>query len=199
VKLSLNDSDCQPVENWTDRSDIYYLNDGDNTLELRQDEGDNTTGVMIDYIAVSRRQTHNEGRNVAPIAVVTASSGDPTGAAKGCVDGLREWTAKGTVGEWIKLDWGKTAVTTDKSVLYDRANMKDQVTSGTLSFSDGSSVKVGKLQNDGQAGTVITFPPKTIYWVKFVIDSVRSGTQNAGLAEMEVFSKEVSQTRNSVR
>lgn len=196
VKLSLNGSDCQTIENWTDRSDIYYLNDGDNTLELRQDEGDNTTGVMIDYIAVSRQQTHDEGKNMATSAVATASSGDPTAAAKGCVDGVREWTAKGTVGEWIKLDWGKTPVTTDKIILYDRANTKDQVTSGTLFFSDGSSVKVGKLQNDGQAGTVITFPPKAIYWVKFVIDSVRPGTQNAGLGEMEVFSKSL---RNSVR
>ena len=65
--------------------------------------------------------------------------------------------------------------------------MTDQVTSGTLSFSDGSSVQVGTLQNDGQAGTVVTFPPKKITWVKFTVDAVRPGTQNAGLGEMQVY------------
>ena len=75
----------------------------------------------------------------------------------------------------------------NKMVLYDLSNTADQVTAGTLSFSDGSTMRVGTLQNDGQAGTVVTFPPKTIKWVKFTVDSVRPGTEKAGLAEIQVY------------
>jgi hypothetical protein len=166
--------------------DIYYLNHGDNTFEIRQDEGDRAGGVMIDYVAVSRQPTHNEGRNVAPLAAATASSGDPAGSIKGCVDGRREWSADGAAGEWVRLDWPSPVKGVDKIVLYDKASTAEQVTSGTLSFSDGATVPVGKLQNDGAAGTVVTFAPKTIQWVKFTVDSVRAGTTHAGLAEMEV-------------
>jgi len=189
VTLSLNNKDGKPREHWTGRSDIYYLNHGANTFEIRQDEGDAADGVMIDYVAVSREETYNEGRNVAPEARATGSSGEAANAAKGWVDGLREWTAKGTAGEWLRLDWTPASKTVHKVVLYDRANRKDQVLSGTLSFSDGSSLPVGKLQNDGQAGMVVTFPPKTIQWVRFAVDAVRPGTENAGLAEIEVYWK----------
>jgi hypothetical protein len=54
---------------------------------------------------------------------------------------------------------------------------------------------VGKLQNDGQAGTVVTFPPKTIRWVRYTVEAVRPGTEHAGLAEMEVYAQE-RQARN---
>ncbi len=185
VKLSLNNCDYQPCENWTDRSDIYYLNHGDNTIEVRQDDGDQGKGVMIDYLAVSRELTHQEGENIAPSATASVSSGTAAAANKGCFDGLREWTANGTAGQWLRLEW-RAAVTVDRIILYDRANMKDQVLSGTLTFSEGSTMKVGKLQNDGQAGTVVTFDPKQITWVKFVVDSVRPGTEHAGLGEIEV-------------
>jgi hypothetical protein len=142
---------------------------------------------MIDYIAVSREETHDEGRNAAPEAVASASSGDPANAIKGCVDGRREWTAKGTVGEWIRLDWAQAPRRVHKIVLYDLASPRDQVVCGTLSFSDGSSISVGKLQNDGQAGTIVAFPPKTIQWVKFTVVAVRPGTVAAGLGEMGVY------------
>jgi len=187
VTLSLNDKNGSPREHWTDRSDIYWLNQGDNTFEIRQDEGDAAAGSMIDYIAVSREATHDEGRNVAPEAAASASSGDPANAIKGYADGRREWTAKGAVGEWIRLDWAPAARTVHKVVLHDLASGKDQVVSGALSFSDGSSIPVGKLQNDGQAGTVVTFPPKTIQWAKFTVVAVRPGTAAAGLAEMGVY------------
>lgn len=186
VTLSLNNQDGGPQERWTDRSDIYYLKDGANSFEIRLDEGDAGAGTLIDYIAVSREETHDEGRNVAPEAAATASSGGPANAVKGCLDGLREWTAKGTVGEWIRLEW-PAARTVHKVVLYDLASRRDQVVAGTLSFSDGSSMRVGRLQNDGQAGTVVTFPPKAIRWVRFTVDAVRPGTEYAGLAEMEVY------------
>jgi hypothetical protein len=186
VTLSLNNCDLRPRENWIDRSDIYYLNDGANTLEIRRDEGDSAAGVMVDYIAVSREPTHDEGANLAPSAALSASSGDPRGAAKGCVDGRHEWGAKGAKGEWMQLDW-PAAKSIGKVVLYDRANLRDQIVSGTLTFSDGSSIAVGKLQNDGQAGTVVTFPRKSVTWVRFTINSVRPGTESAGLGEMQAY------------
>ena len=188
IKLSLNNSDYKPTQSWVDHSAIYYLNHGDNSFEIEQDENDAGEGVHIDYIAVSRDATCIEGFNLSPGATVSASSGEPGRATKGCIDGNRnEWLALGTVGEWIKLNWSSPQ-TVGKVVLYDLSSMRDQVLGGTLSFSDGSSLHIGILQNDGQAGTVLTFPPREITWVKFTIDAVRPGTQTAGLAELQVFS-----------
>ena len=48
-------------------------------------------------------------------------------------------------------------------------------------------VPVGRLQNDGQAGTVIAFPPKTVTWMRLTIDKVRSGTVRTGLGQFEVY------------
>jgi hypothetical protein len=33
----------------------------------------------------------------------------------------------------------------------------------------------------------LSFPPKTVSWVIFAVDTVSEGTVNAGLAEMAVF------------
>ena len=187
VKFSENDSDCAPQLNWTDRSDIYFLESGDNTFEIRLDRGDAAAGLMIDYLAVSREPTYDEGVNIAPQATATASSGQPAGAIRGCaLDEASQWSAAGTQGEWIRLDWGAPqAIGTVR--LYDKPNLRDQVLSATLSFSDGSTLPVGRLQNDGQAGTLLAFPPKTVTWLKLTIDQVRSGTVSAGLGQFEVY------------
>jgi hypothetical protein len=191
VRLSLNNCDYQPEGNWIDRSDIYYLKHGANTFEVRQEDGDTGRGVFLDYIAVSREPTHDEGLNIAPNAAASASSGTAANANKGWVDdGLREWIAGGAKDEWIKFDWGTKTQNVSKVVLYDLASMKDQVTSGTLTFSDGSSLPVGKLQNDGQAGTIVTFPPRKINWLKFSVGAVRQGTSTAGLGEIEIYTQD---------
>ncbi len=58
-------------------------------------------------------------------------------------DYTREWaTTRQKSGAWLKLVWG-SAYTVNQVVLYDRPNTNDQITSATLSFSDGSSVPVG--------------------------------------------------------
>jgi hypothetical protein len=196
VKFSLNNSNCQPFLNWTDRSDIYYLNNGTNTFEIRQDEGDNGAGFMVDYIAVSRETTYDEGKNVAPEATATASSGNAIEAINGCPgDNAHEWSANGAAGEWIKLDW-KSPQKINKVLLYDKVSTNDQVTSGTLQFSDGTSMTLGKLQNDGQAGNVLAFPTKTITWIKYTVNSVRSEKSNAGLSEFEVYAPTDSVVKN---
>ena len=135
--------------------------------------------------------------NVALSATATASSQDPSsgslaskaidGVIKGYpVDESKEWvTLQGKAGSWIKLTWA-APVTVDKVVLYDRPNSDDQVTGGTLAFSDGSSVAVPSLNNAG-AATTITFAAKTVTSVQLNITKVSSTTYNVGLAEFEVW------------
>jgi hypothetical protein len=191
ISLAQNNSDNSTFNanhEWTNKSLIYYLNSGtSNTFEIRSDTGNNGNGVLIDYIDVSTETTYNEGQNLAPAATtVTQSSGSGANAKKGYVDYLAEWTATGAVNEWMNLSWG-TAQTINKVVLYGKANAATQVTSGRLTFSDGSTVAVGKLQKDGMAGTVIAFTAKSTTSVKFTVNSVASGTTNAGLGDFQVY------------
>jgi hypothetical protein len=90
-------------------------------------------------------------------------------------------------GAWLRLDWPDGPQCIGKVVLYDRAGVENQVTAGELSFSDGRTLPVGKLQNDGRAGTVVILPAKPIRWLKFTVTAVRPGTVNAGLGELEAY------------
>ena len=135
--------------------------------------------------------------NIAPAATVTASSDNPsTGqtaakAVDGVIDGYpgdytKEWaTVGGGVGSWLKLTW-TGAYTINKVVLYDRPNLGDQITGATLTFSDGSTVPVPALNNDGSA-TVVTFPAKTTTSLLMTVTAVSSSTQSVGLSEVQVF------------
>ncbi len=124
----------------------------------------------------------------------TENTGDDQTAAK-AIDGVplgypadysREWvTNREGAGAWIQVGW-TNAVTLDRVVLYDRPNLGDQITSGTLTFSNGSSVPVGALANDGTAVSV-AFAPRTVTWVRFTVGSVAAGTSSAGLAEIETW------------
>ena len=71
-------------------------------------------------------------------------------------------------------------------MLYDRPNTNDQITGGNIAFSDGSSVAVGSLPNDGSAYT-LTFAAKTVTTLQLNITSVSSTTENVGLAEIQVY------------
>ena len=57
-----------------------------------------------------------------------------------------------------------------------------------IKFDDGTSVKVGPLDNSG-APTIITFPPRVIKSLLFTVTDVSETTSitGAGLAELEVF------------
>ncbi|MFV2055434.1 MAG: LamG-like jellyroll fold domain-containing protein, partial [Thiohalomonadales bacterium] len=134
--------------------------------------------------------------NIAALASVNGSSHKVangqlvTSAVDGIIDGwptapTAEWSSnKETTGAWIELTW-PTTVTVDSVTLHDRINQYDQVTSGTLSFSDGSIVNVGALDNSG-AATTLSFAQKTITSLRFTIDSVSATTANSGLAEIIV-------------
>src|SRR5262249_42030195 len=112
----------------------------------------------------------------------------------GVVDGYpgdytREWaTVHQLNGAWIRLTWA-SAATLSQIVLHDRPNLTDNVLAGTLQFSDGSSINVGQLPNDG-TGLVISFSSRSVSWVQFNITNAVG--QNIGLAEFEAYGALVS-------
>ena len=134
--------------------------------------------------------------NVARTAVVTASSTykdySPRGAIDGVVGGYpgdnsNEWASNGeSTGAWLRLAWDRDQ-TVDRVWLFDRPNSLDQVISGTLSFSDGSSISTGELPDVASKGLEIKFPARQINWLKFTVTGTKPGTQNIGLSEIAVF------------
>lgn len=147
--------------------------------------------------AVTVRVTATQEINVAPYATATATSEDFSNGATApkAIDGVvggypgdstKEWTAVGGgVGSALTLTW-PTPVTLSKVILYDRINVADQVTGGTLTFSDGSVITVGALPNDGYPLTV-NFEPRATTSLVFTATSVSVSTSNVGLAEIEAW------------
>jgi hypothetical protein len=86
----------------------------------------------------------------------------------------------------LRLCW-RTHQTISRVTLFDRPNNLDQITSGMLVFSDGSTLTTGTLPDDAKQGLETTFPPKTVNWLMFVITGVKPGSPNIGLAEIQVF------------
>ena len=115
---------------------------------------------------------------------------------EGAVDGVVDPESKNSLNEWVsdgekntaflRLTWAKEEKV-KKVLLFDRPNLKDQVISGLLVFSDGSTIKVSTLPNDGKLYKEILFPEKKITWMSFIIDQVSSTTENTGLAEIAVY------------
>ena len=139
------------------------------------------------------------GTDVALTATATASSQNSTygqtadkaidGFTDGCCNGdyTHEWASQGEgVGAWLNLAW-TSAQRLDSVILYDRPNPNDQITSATLTFSDGSSVQVGSLPNDGSPLTV-TFTPRTVTSLLLTVTGVSATTGNVGLAEIQAYS-----------
>jgi LmbE family N-acetylglucosaminyl deacetylase len=159
------------------------------TFQLVVNDGQVNSSPAVVSIAVEK--------NVAPLATATASSQNTSTsqtankAIDGVIDGYpgdytKEWaTNGGKAGSWLKLTW-TAAQTVNAVILYDRPNSSDQIMGGNLAFSDGSSITIGALNNDGSA-TMFTFPNKTITTLQLNITSVSSSTSNVGLAEIQVF------------
>jgi uncharacterized repeat protein (TIGR02543 family) len=135
--------------------------------------------------------------NIAPLATVTASTQNTaTGqTAVKAVDGVisgypadatKEWASTGQgVGAWLNLSWS-TPYSVSQVVLYDRPNLNDNITGATLSFSDGSSLTVGPLNNNGTA-TTLSFPARTVTGLRMTVTGVSSSTAAVGLSEIQVF------------
>ena len=107
------------------------------------------------------------------------------GAAAGYPDAAgAEWVAaRGKAGTWIQLNF-PTPTLIDGVVLSDRPNLDDQITGGTLLFSDGSTIATGALADNGSART-IAFAPRIVTSLRLTVDSVSASTRNVGLAELE--------------
>ena len=163
------------------------------------DYGAEGSWLRRQYLAadVARLKSITTGSNIARTATVTASSANleagqtAAKAIDGVIDGYpgdytAEWaTAGGTTGSWLQLDWPEP-VQIDAVVLYDRPNGGDWVTGSTLSFSDGSSVAVGALNNTG-GGTTVTFAARTTTSLRFTVTAVGPTTGNVGLAELQAW------------
>ncbi|NQT03980.1 MAG: hypothetical protein HQ580_18285 [Planctomycetes bacterium] len=139
-------------------------------------------------------------KNIAGKAKVTASSTFEGYNAKAAVDGVvggypenisAEWASDGQkASAKLRLSWDKP-YTINRIWLFDRPNTHaDQIISGRLAFSDGSNISVGALPDDASAAKEITFSPRKVQWLEFVVSSVKPQTQNIGLAEIAVFTAE---------
>ncbi len=129
--------------------------------------------------------------NVASSATATASSeaaDTPQTNASAAIDGVinqwhtGEWGSNFELNPWLRLNWAYPQKVT-QVVLYDRNNLIDKANGGTLTFSDGSSIKVTGLDNSG-LGKIVTFAPKSITWVRFQVEGGDGWA--IGLSELEV-------------
>lgn len=135
--------------------------------------------------------------NIAPLAKVTTSSEkDSEHSAKKAIDGLigienqGEWvstssqTSWGAIDyPWIKLEWEKPQ-NINRIILYDRPIQQSHIAGGTLYFSDGTSIFVNQIPNNGTAKAV-NFPTKKVTWIKF--ETTDGNGLNIGLSEIEVY------------
>ena len=101
-------------------------------------------------------------------------------------DSSKEWaSAGGKTGTWLNLTWSSPQ-TLSSVRLYDRPNTSDNITGGTLTFSDGTTVTVPALDTAG-AATTVTFTPRSTTTLRFTVTGVSAATANAGLAEIETY------------
>lgn len=135
--------------------------------------------------------------NIAHSAKVTASScRDAHTLASNAVDGkIRilnkgEWVSKSAMtfwGEidypWIQLDWDNR-VTINKVILYDRPELNTHIAGGVLKFSDGTSVLVNQIPDDGSP-KVVEFSPRHTDFVRFEVTDADG--IHVGLSEIEVY------------
>lgn len=134
--------------------------------------------------------------NIAPLAKATASSWVEEGMASGVNDGIArieghgEWVSdvrETFWGEidfpWVRLGWDKP-VKIDRLLLYDRVSDISHTASVALRFSDGTTVDVGEIPEDGSPREVKLGGISTSYVVAEITDGTGS---HQGLSEIEVY------------
>lgn len=84
---------------------------------------------------------------------------------------------------WIQLDW-ESEVNINKVVLYDRPNADSHTAAGNLIFSDGSTIQVNLIPNNGSP-KVVDFASKNVKWIRFQVTDGEG--PNLGLSEIEVY------------
>ena len=136
--------------------------------------------------------------NIASRATVTVSSTHPDYSTDGLTDGVvdgfpgqirREWCTQGERDTaTVRLTWDHEQ-TIDRVWLFDRPNALDQIRSGLLIFSDGSTIPTGELPDAATQGLEIRFPAKRVKWLIFAVHEAKPDSQNIGLAEIAVFGR----------
>lgn len=133
--------------------------------------------------------------NLTQFATVTVSGVESGYSVDGATDGIvggypgpksEEWSAGSKVGATLTLTWNAPQAV-DRIALYDRPNLNDQITSGEITFSDGSTLAVGELPNDGKTPLMLRFPAKTITSLTFKVLGMTPASENAGLSEIAVY------------
>ena len=163
--------------------------------KYRSQRPKSNNNYLYSYVKLDEFFWKKDFSNIAFLANVSVSSENTLTnqlgikAVDGFIDGYphfpdHEWVAKGeTAGAWIQLSWSQ-AYTINKIVLYGRPNLHDIITSATLSFSDGSSIHIDDLPDNGK-GYEINFIAKTVEWIKFTVNTVVG--ESTGLSEFEVY------------
>ncbi len=135
------------------------------------------------------------GGDIAPNATVTVSGVENGYGFKGATDKIpggypdnrdNEWSSGQKVGATIRLTW-KTPQKIDRVQLFDRPNENDNALKSQLTFSDGTTVEVGALPNNGKTPAEARFAAKTVTWVEWKALEVSDNTENIGLGEFAVF------------
>ena len=135
-------------------------------------------------------------RNIAPLAKVRVSDqlNDSLGASginDNVImhDGDGEWACKGSVSSsgsmhypWVILEW-EDSVEIEKVIFYDRVNLTDHLSGGTLTLSDGSTYSVLEIPNNGSPKAV-HFPSRKVKWLKF--QATDGAGKDIGLSEIQV-------------
>ena len=151
-------------------------------------------GVNVNVLSAQPQPVYyNIAQQVSDISASSSYPGSsPLNAIDGCIDGYPgnsncEWVAgtSGTVGQSITLTWSQPYIV-NRVTLYDRPNPSDQIISGTVSFSDTSSIPVGPL-DDSARPTWFDFTARQITSLTFTVTGVSSSTALTGLAEIKVF------------
>ncbi|KAL8280797.1 hypothetical protein RQP46_006801 [Phenoliferia psychrophenolica] len=168
------------------QSDVTFQNKSNAFFILPSNDGAAQTPAVLP----------TSGTNVALLAVATASSfssGQPPSAMNdNNIQGYpgnasAEWSSDhGLRGTQATLTWS-AQYNISAVVLYDRVNPTDRITSGTLSFADGSIQAFGALPNDGSAYVITFSTPKITTFVTLTVDSVSSTTSGVGLAEFAAY------------
>jgi hypothetical protein len=159
-------------------------------LQFNENGNGNLDNTVSTFAAYNQSSCPPLTTNVAPNASVMVSTQiNATFAGARAIDNVigqhntGEWASAGELNPWIQLTWG-SAQTVDRIRLYDRPNLTDTANSGTLTFSDGSSIAVSGIPNDGSVKE-ITFAARSVTWVRF---QVQGGAGiNVGLSEFQVF------------
>lgn len=137
----------------------------------------------------SRDPFNYESTKIEGASVEVSSSFSSAYDGEKAVDGLKgtDWatTYAGRNDGWIKLTWsGNQQI--NKIELFDRSNDNDHNISGILEFSDGTTIDIDSLNNNGNV-YVVEFPTKSVTWLKYSITNISSSTYASGLSEIAVY------------